>query len=206
MKAFSLPVANQAEGTTPFSVIIVSSRLGAGPAACARRLGEVVDEDLDDVLVADASKRTTAENAYVAGLGSSKRMVLYDTLLAAGSPAETRYVVAHELGHEAEGHVLKNVAISAVGLVAGFGVLAWLVTQGGFLRWAGAASLTDLRVLPALLLFALLAGLVFLGYEWVVTREAFSRQTEIMTEVLADQTTAIPPLPSCSCSRSISAS
>jgi STE24 endopeptidase len=44
--------------------------------------------ELDDVLVADASRRTTAENAYVAGLGSTKRMVLYDTLVSGGDEQE----------------------------------------------------------------------------------------------------------------------
>ena len=52
-----------------------------------------------DVYVVDASKRTTSANAYVTGLGSSKRVVLYDTLLRDFDPKETRLVVAHELGH-----------------------------------------------------------------------------------------------------------
>ena len=47
----------------------------------------------------DASRRTTAANAYVTGLGHTKRVVLYDTLLDDFSRDETRLVVAHELGH-----------------------------------------------------------------------------------------------------------
>jgi STE24 endopeptidase len=47
----------------------------------------------------DASRRTTAANAYVTGLGRTKRVVLYDTLLERFSRAETNLVVAHELGH-----------------------------------------------------------------------------------------------------------
>lgn len=61
----------------------------------ARRSGVKVGQ----VYVVDASKRTTAANAYVTGLGSSKRVVLYDTLLRDFPSAETRLVVAHELGH-----------------------------------------------------------------------------------------------------------
>jgi STE24 endopeptidase len=51
------------------------------------------------VLEVDASKRTTAANAYVTGLGATKRVVLYDNLINDFTPDETRLVVAHELGH-----------------------------------------------------------------------------------------------------------
>ena len=61
----------------------------------ARRAGVEVGE----VYEVDASRRTTAANAYVTGLGHTKRVVLYDTLLKDFTPAETRLVVAHELGH-----------------------------------------------------------------------------------------------------------
>jgi STE24 endopeptidase len=61
----------------------------------ARRAGVNVGE----VYEVDASRRTTAANAYVAGLGSTKRVVLYDTLLKNFSREETRLVVAHELAH-----------------------------------------------------------------------------------------------------------
>jgi len=61
----------------------------------ARKAGVKVGE----VYEMDASRRTTAANAYVGGLGSTKRVVLYDTLLREFSPDEVRLVVAHELGH-----------------------------------------------------------------------------------------------------------
>ena len=47
----------------------------------------------------DASRRTTGENAYVNGLGATKRVVLYDNLINGNPPAQVRSVVAHELGH-----------------------------------------------------------------------------------------------------------
>jgi len=55
--------------------------------------------DVGEVQVIDASKRTTAANAYVTGIGHTKRVVLYDTLVEDFSREETRLVVAHELGH-----------------------------------------------------------------------------------------------------------
>lgn len=52
-----------------------------------------------EILSIDASRRTSAANAYVAGLGSTKRVVLYDTLLHDYGPRQRRAVVAHEFGH-----------------------------------------------------------------------------------------------------------
>jgi STE24 endopeptidase len=68
-----------------------------------------------DVLVADASKRTTALNAYVSGFGSTRRLVVYDTLLKDATPAQVRLVVAHELGHAAENDVLHGTLIGTLG-------------------------------------------------------------------------------------------
>jgi STE24 endopeptidase len=61
----------------------------------ARRAGVGVGQ----VYEMDASRRTTAANAYVTGLGRTKRVVIYDTLLKKFTPDETRLVLAHELGH-----------------------------------------------------------------------------------------------------------
>ena len=84
----------------------------------ARRAGV----DVGEVYVMDASRRTTAANAYVTGLGHTKRVVLYDTLVEDFSPAETRMVVAHELGHVRHDDVLHGLVWLAV--VAPFGVWA----------------------------------------------------------------------------------
>ena len=62
-------------------------------------LAEEAGVKVGEVYEMDASRRTTAANAYVAGLGSTKRVVLYDTLLRDFTPEEVRLVVAHELGH-----------------------------------------------------------------------------------------------------------
>jgi STE24 endopeptidase len=70
----------------------------------------------------DASRRTTAANAYVAGLGATRRVVLFDTLCSTFSRDETRLVVAHELGHVRHRDVARGLA--QVGLVAPAGMLA----------------------------------------------------------------------------------
>jgi STE24 endopeptidase len=80
-----------------------------------RSLGVAAGVPVREVLVADASRRTTRVNAYVSGLGTTRRIVLYDTLLAAAAPAEVRLVVAHELGHRRDRHVLKGTVFGMAG-------------------------------------------------------------------------------------------
>jgi STE24 endopeptidase len=86
--------------------------------ALAREAGVKVGQ----VYEVDASRRTTAANAYVTGLGPTKRVVLYDTLLKDFTPSETRLVVAHELGHVHYRDVPHGLLY--VLLVAPLGVLA----------------------------------------------------------------------------------
>jgi STE24 endopeptidase len=78
--------------------------------------------DVGEVYEMDASRRTTAANAYVNGLGRTKRVVLYDTLVDDFTPAETRLVVAHELGHVHYRDVRNGLIWLAV--VAPFGMWA----------------------------------------------------------------------------------
>jgi STE24 endopeptidase len=85
-------------------------------------LAEEAGVRVDRVLVMDASRRTTASNAYVTGLGRTKRVVLYDNLLQDFEPEEVRFVVAHELGHVRYRDVPNGLLYLA--LVAPFGVFA----------------------------------------------------------------------------------
>jgi STE24 endopeptidase len=81
--------------------------LAAQLKATAERAGVPVRE----VLVADASRRTRKQNAYVSGLGRTRRVVLWDTLLEA-PPDEVELVVAHELGHRKLHHVLHGTLLA----------------------------------------------------------------------------------------------
>lgn len=147
--------------------------------------------EVDEVLVADASRRTTSENAYVAGLGPTKQVVVYDTLLASGGEDETAFVVAHELGHQRENHVVKSMLLSFVGLFAGFGVLKLLSARDGLWQWGGASDISDLRALPVLLLFAVIAGLLTLPIQSTVSRSFESKADEVAFELTRDPATAI---------------
>src|SRR5438045_327347 len=77
------------------------------PAAELRKLSGDAGVPVGDVLVSDASRRTTKSNAYVSGLGATRRVVLWDTLLESVGEREVKLVIAHELGHRRERHAAK---------------------------------------------------------------------------------------------------
>ncbi len=114
-------------------------------------LAEESGTPVQDVLVADASRRTTALNAYVSGFGSSRRVVVYDTLLDLPD-AEIESIAAHELGHVATDDVLTGTLVGALGAGAGVALLGWLLGWTPLLRRAGADGPGDARVVPLVLL------------------------------------------------------
>lgn len=87
-----------------------------------QRLAERANLSVDKVLVMDASRRTTKANAYFAGLGRTKRIVLYDTLLRDYSRDEVEAVVAHEMAHWKLGHIRQG---TVYGILANFAL--WLL-------------------------------------------------------------------------------
>jgi STE24 endopeptidase len=109
----------------------------------ARRAGV----DVGEVYEMDASRRTTAANAYVTGLGRTKRVVLYDNLLDDFEPGEVRLVVAHELGHVHHDDVPHGLLYLA--LVTPFGMFA--VARGAE-RLAPGDSLGTAAAVPAVVL------------------------------------------------------
>jgi len=122
---------------------LADARLATELRALADQAGVPVRE----VLVIDASRRTRKLNAYVSGLGSTRRVVLFDTLAQEAPPAEVRLVVAHELGHRRARHVAKGTALGVAGALA-FVLVLWAVDAAGW------RSVADPRVIPFVLLLA----------------------------------------------------
>jgi STE24 endopeptidase len=99
--------------------------LAAGPLRTQiLALADLEGVRVDDVLVADASRRTTTLNAYVSGYGGTRRVVLYDNLVDDLPMDETLSVVAHELTHARHDDVLTGSVLGALGVVVGVGLLA----------------------------------------------------------------------------------
>jgi STE24 endopeptidase len=90
-------------------------------------LADVEHVHLDDVLVADASRRTTTLNAYVSGYGSTRRVVLYDNVVHDLPRPQILSIVAHELGHAHHDDVLTGSILAALGTTLGIGLLGLAV-------------------------------------------------------------------------------
>ncbi|HEX7055258.1 MAG TPA: M48 family metallopeptidase [Burkholderiales bacterium] len=85
----------------------------------------------------DGSKRSSHGNAFFAGFGAGKRIVLFDTLVSRLEPAEVEAVLAHELGHYKLHHIVKMLALSAALSLAGLFVLGLLIEQPWFYSGLG---------------------------------------------------------------------
>jgi Zn-dependent protease with chaperone function len=141
--------------------------------ALARELRELADRaevPVRDVLVADASRRTRKHNAYVSGIGRTRRVVLWDTLLDRGEHGEIRLVVAHELGHRRFRHVALWTAMAMAG-TAVFVLGLWVLLRSeGLLSAIGADGPGDPRVIPFVLLAGSLAELFVQPFALALSR------------------------------------
>jgi STE24 endopeptidase len=89
--------------------------LKPGPARSdVLELGEKAGVDIGEVDRVDASRRTTGINAYVNGIGSTKQVVLYDTLIDGLARGERRAVIAHELGHVHDNDIRRGLLFVAI--------------------------------------------------------------------------------------------
>ena len=107
--------------------------------------------------VMDGSKRSSHGNAFFAGVGASKRIVLFDTLIQRLDPPEVEAVLAHELGHYKLNHIKKTLALSFALTLASLFILGLLVDQRWFYEGLGVSTPT----LPIGLLLFMLVGPVF---------------------------------------------
>jgi STE24 endopeptidase len=128
-----------------------------------------------EVLVADASRRTTGLNAYVSGLGTTRRIVVYDTLLREAPAGEVRSVVAHELGHAKDRDPEVGTLLAAIGAAAAVVGLYLLGEWDALLRRAGVDSIGSPRGIGLVLAVASLVGLVTGPLQNLVSRRAEAR-------------------------------
>src|SRR6266545_7792818 len=125
-----------------------------------RRLAERAGVPVRDVLVQDTSRRTRKANAYVSGLARTRRVVVSDTLLEQASPTEVRLVVAHELAHRRERHVLLGTLLTMAGAVTAT-VIVWVLLG---------TRVGDPHQVPLVLLIGLGIGLTSLPALTAVSR------------------------------------
>ncbi len=142
--------------------------LASTQPALTQQIGQVVERagmhiPPDHMFEMLASQKLKSLNAYVTGIGASKRVVVWDTTIADMTPPEVLFVFGHEMGHYVLGHIWKGILFSIgvvlVFLYLGFHSLRWAVVKWGA-GW-GIRSVDDWASLPALLL--LFSILSFLG-------------------------------------------
>ena len=136
------------------------------------------------LFVMDGSKRSAHANAYFTGFGAAKRVVFYDTLLQALSPAEVDAVLAHELGHFKHKHIVKRIIGMFAMSFVGFALLGWLSSQLWFYTGLGVTpNLNGGNDAIALLLFMLVVPLFSFFISPIFAQ--FSRKHEFEADAYA---------------------
>ncbi|WP_235737495.1 M48 family metalloprotease [Nocardioides alcanivorans] len=150
-------------------------------------LAETEGVSIDDVLVADASRRTTTLNAYVSGFGGSARVVVYDNLLDSAPDDQVLSVVAHELAHAKNRDVLVGTAVGAAGAAFGIGLLALVCSSAAVRRRTGTDGVTGAAVVPLVLALVAVGTLLASPVE-----SGISRKIETRADVVALESTRDP--------------
>jgi STE24 endopeptidase len=203
----------------PLTALVLGARweppgwpLVAAVAAALLFLAATMAVPVGDVLVADASRRTTRVNAYVSGLGRTRRVVIYDTLLTAAGPTggsggppgwspgesgsssgadEVTLVVAHELAHVRHRDVLwGTVGAAALAAVSVLAAVA-LFDLGPVRAGLGVSGLGDPLAAAGLLLMATAGGLLAAPVASAISRWAEARADWVSLEVTRDPVTAV---------------
>jgi STE24 endopeptidase len=143
--------------------------------------------------VMDGSKRSRHSNAFFTGFGRSRKIVLFDTLVSQLTELELESVLAHEIGHYKKRHVVKLLSASIAGIVFAFAAIAWLARQPWFYHSFGfeyRGGFVAANVVPAMLLFALLAGAVTFWISPLI--HLWSRRFEYDADVFASKVMGEP--------------
>ncbi len=131
------------------------------------------------VFISDASKRDARLNAYFGGIGKSKRVVLFDTLIEKLTTKELLAVLGHELGHFAHGDIYKNIALMGVMLFAMFGIFGNLPDS----------LYSELGVVksPAVMMILLMLFMPVLGFFMMPIMGIVSRSNEYAADKMGSE-------------------
>lgn len=166
---FIAPIFNK---FTPLSDVVLRNRI--------TRLLEKCGFQSSGVFVMDGSKRSSHGNAYFTGMGQTKRIVFFDTLMKQLNHDEIEAVLAHELGHFKKKHIVKQMIISfALTLVILF-IASLLLNQPAFYQGLG---VTSVNTANGLILFMAIIGLVQLPF--APLSSYFSRKNEFEADDFA---------------------
>ncbi len=147
---------------------------------------KLADADINEILVEDSSKRDTRPNAYVAGIGKVRRVVLFDNILRYPQDAIVA-VAAHEIGHWKLRHIPRIIPFAFALTLVSFVALAVLMENETIQDLAGVTSAGDPGALPVfLLLFGAIGKGTSLASAW------FSRARERQADLFAYELLGAP--------------
>ncbi|MBM4153316.1 MAG: M48 family metallopeptidase, partial [Kiritimatiellaceae bacterium] len=142
---------------------------------------------LSGIFKIDGSRRSTKSNAYFTGFGKTKRIALYDTLIANHSTGELVAVLAHEIGHCQRGHIKKGIFISLLSSLLMFFILSLFITKEGLYAAFGVDGTP------------IYAGFIFFGFLYSPISQILSllgnilsRKHEFEADAYAAETTQKP--------------
>jgi STE24 endopeptidase len=133
------------------------------------KLSENAGMKVENVYTFDMSKNTKKANAAFTGLGSTKRILLGDTLIKNFTLNEIETVIAHELGHYKKKHIIKNIFIGALFSFLTFFLIAKLYDLS--LGWFGFALRTEIAALPLLALWGMIIGVIQMPVSNLISRK-----------------------------------
>jgi STE24 endopeptidase len=143
-------------------------------------LGDRAGFRAKDIQVMDGSKRSRHSNAFFTGFGHFRKIVLFDTLVEQLQPTELEAVLAHEIGHYKKRHIPKTMIWSSLTTLLGFYIISVLAKQAWFYH---AFGFSGGSIVPAFLLFGLLAGVVTFWISPIA--HLFSRKHEYEADAYA---------------------
>lgn len=142
---------------------------------------------LGGVFVMDGSKRSKKANAFFTGLGSKKRIALFDTLIEKQTTGEIVAVLAHEAGHQKLGHIKKGLAMSIVKTGAIFYLMSFFLNSKGLFA---AFGMEEMSIYAGLIFFGLLYSPVSMVLS--ILANHISRKHEFEADAFSVRTTADP--------------
>jgi STE24 endopeptidase len=158
-------------------------------------IARLAETSIEGVYTMDGSKRSRRGNAFVAGFGPTKRVVVYDTMLS--FPLEQiAQVVAHEIGHYRLNHIPKTFPLAGLQMLVALAFVQYVIGSDTVLGWAGVEDLGDPGAAPLFLLGigVPMAGLALVS-AWVSRRNEREADLEAL-ELLGDPTSFVAMWPS----------
>jgi STE24 endopeptidase len=148
--------------------------------ALAGRVGVPVAE----VFVVDQSRKSRTANAAVTGLGRTRRILLFDTLLREFTPDEVEAVLAHELAHQLHRDIPRGLLVQGALTLVTFGIADLGLRAGA--QWLGLRGPADVAGLPLFGLVVLLVGLATLPLANGWSRHVERRADRFALRTIAD--------------------